>query len=203
MDHYHLFVLLAVMTVLSPGPGVVLTLSNSIRFGFRGAISGIFGVAFGTFAVAAVSATSLGLLLAVSTIAFSILKYVGAVYLIYLGIRLWCSNDHQANNEKNSQSTKNRRFVEGVTVQVTNPKAVFFFMSIFPQFIDYSVGFIGQFSLLVLTYSVLVVIIHMAYALIAESVRDGFNTPICCKALNKIGGGAFICFGVGLAGTNR
>ncbi len=203
MHHYFIFVSLAAITVLSPGPGVLLTLSNSIRFGFNGAVSGIFGVAFGTFLVAAVSATSLGLILAASTIAFSIMKYVGAAYLIYLGIKLWCSTDHIVSKKRALHGNKKWRFYEGVTIQVTNPKAVFFFMSIYPQFIYYSTEFVGQFSVLVLTYSVLVVIIHMTYALMAESARDWINTPKCSKVFNKIGGGTFICFGVGLATSNK
>lgn len=202
MNHYSLFVSLAAITVLSPGPGVLLTLSNSIRFGFNSAFCGILGVAFGTFAVAAFSATSLGFILAVSTIAFTIVKYIGAAYLIYLGIKLWGSNDHKTVSRKGAQS-KGRCFFEGITIQVTNPKAVLFFMSIFPQFIDHSDDFTGQFSALVLTYSLLVIVIHMAYALIAKSMRDWISTPRISKIFNKIGGGAFICFGVGLATAKR
>ncbi len=77
-----LFLLIATATVFSPGPGVILTLTNAIRFGVSGAIGGILGIAFGTFIVAGVSATSLGIILATSSVAFSIMKYIGAAYLI-------------------------------------------------------------------------------------------------------------------------
>ena len=80
MENYLLFFIIAVATILSPGPGVILTLTNAIRYGFSGAMGGILGIAFGTFIVAGVSATSLGVILATSSIAFSIMKYLGAAY---------------------------------------------------------------------------------------------------------------------------
>lgn len=85
MEHYPIFLALAAVTVLSPGPGVLLTVSNSIRFGFTNTVSGILGIAFGTFAVATVSATSLGLILVASSVVFSIMKYVGSAYLTIPG----------------------------------------------------------------------------------------------------------------------
>ncbi|WHI49723.1 LysE family transporter [Microbulbifer sp. MLAF003] len=78
MESYILFFIIAVATILSPGPGVILTLTNAIRYGTSGAIGGILGIAFGTFIVAGVSATSLGVILATSAVAFSIMKYIGA-----------------------------------------------------------------------------------------------------------------------------
>ena len=89
MDNYHLYLLIALITVASPGPGVILTLSNAIRYGVRSALSGMLGIASGIFMKSVLSATSLGILLASSALAFTILKYIGAAYLIYLGIKLW------------------------------------------------------------------------------------------------------------------
>lgn len=86
---YLLFLLMATATVLSPAPGVVMTLTNSLRYEMQGTFSGILGISFGAMIVTGVSATSVGFLLAASAPAFTILKLVGAAYLIYLGIRLW------------------------------------------------------------------------------------------------------------------
>ena len=91
METYLLFVIIAAITVLSPGPGVILTLSNAIRFGFSGAVGGILGIAVGTLIVAIISATGVGVILATSVMIFTIMKYIGAAYLIYLGIKLWRS----------------------------------------------------------------------------------------------------------------
>jgi len=203
MDGYLLFSVIAIATILSPGPGVLLTLTNSIRYGVPGAVGGIFGIAFGTFIVAGVSATSVGVILATSTIAFTIMKYIGAIYLIYLGIKLWNSETPKMDNENKTTKNIKIQFLEGITLQVTNPKAVFFFMSIFPQFINYSSEFISQFILLVITYSSLVVIIHFMYAHLAKKARSWLSSPKGGKIVNRAGGGTFMLFGVGLATANK
>jgi threonine/homoserine/homoserine lactone efflux protein len=207
MENYLLFVLIAIITVLSPGPGVILTLTNAIRYGVSGTAGGILGIAFGTFIVAAISATSLGLILATSAIAFSVMKYIGAAYLIYLGVKLWRSPavkmDVTKTSTKASPKNIKRRFIEGLSLQLTNPKAVFFFMSIFPQFIDYSTAYTQQFVLLVVTYSLLVVVIHLLYAYLARSARTWLSSDKGGRIVNRLGGGTFMCFGVGLASASR
>jgi len=89
MENYILYIAIASATIASPGPGVVLTISNAIRYGFVGSASGIVGVASAMLCIAVISATSLAAVLSASATAFIILKYVGAAYLIYLGIRMW------------------------------------------------------------------------------------------------------------------
>ncbi len=204
MDHYLIFLALAAVTVLSPGPGVLLTVSNSIRFGFTNTMGGILGIAFGTFAVATVSATSLGLILVASSMAFTIMKYVGSAYLIYLGVKMWRSPVVKVDIKESVPTTKTKRFIEGTIIQVTNPKAVFFFMSVFPQFVDYTAeNVVGEFAALVFTYSILVIAIHVSYALMAKSAQYWITTPNGKRLVNKIGGGIFICFGIGLATASR
>lgn len=203
MDGYLLFSVIAIATILSPGPGVLLTLTNSIRYGTNGAIGGIFGIAFGTFIVAGISATSVGVILATSTVAFTIMKYIGAIYLIYLGVKLWNSPTPEMNTKNKTTKKLKIQFLEGITLQLTNPKAVFFFMSIFPQFINYSSEFIGQFVLLVITYSALVVIIHFMYAHLAKKARNWLSSPKGGKIVNRAGGGTFMFFGIGLATANK
>ncbi|WP_444959605.1 LysE family translocator [Microbulbifer sp. VVAC002] len=203
MESYLWFLLIAIATVLSPGPGVILTLTNAIRYGMSGAIGGILGIAFGTFIVAGVSATSLGILLATSTVAFSIMKFIGAAYLIYLGIKLWRSPAAKIDPKGVAIKSRKRQFSEGLTLQLTNPKAVFFFMSIFPQFVDFSSNHVGQFVLLVVTYSSLVVLIHLLYAHLAKSARSWLSSDKGGRMVNRLGGGTFMCFGVGLASAGK
>jgi len=203
MENYMLFVLVAFVTILSPGPGILLTLTNAIRYGFSGAIGGILGIALGSFIVAGVSATSLGVILATSTLAFSIMKYVGAAYLIYMGIKLWRSAPAMMHGDTVTTRSMSRQFVEGFTMQLTNPKAVFFFMSIFTQFIHFSGDYAQQFLLLVVTYSFLVVAIHFVYAYLAKTMRSWLSSEKGGRIINRFGGGTFICFGVGLASASR
>ena len=203
MESYLLFFIIAVATILSPGPGVILTLTNAIRHGVSGAIGGILGIAIGTFIVAGASATSIGVILATSTVAFSIMKFVGAAYLIYLGIKLWRSPTAKMDAKCLVKKSRTQQFLEGLTLQLTNPKAVFFFMSIFPQFVDLSSNYVGQFTLLVVTYSGLVVLIHLLYALLAKSAQSWLSSEKGGLMVNRLGGGTFMCFGVGLASASK
>jgi len=203
MTLYPVFLLVAATTVLSPGPGVVMTLTNSLRHGFRGTFAGIVGISFGTFAVAALSATGLGVLLAASATAFTVTKYVGAAYLVYLGIRLWRAPGVRIDAGATTAVGSGRRFLEGLTLQLTNPKAIFFFLSVFPQFVDHSRPGGRQFALLVLTYSALVVLIHSGYALTAERARGWLVSERGGRTLNRLGGATFMFFGAAMASARR
>jgi len=201
MENYLLFLLVATITILSPGPGVILTLTNTIRFGVSGAAGGIFGIAVGTFIVAGISATSLGVILTTSAIAFNIMKYIGAAYLIYLGIKLWRSKPPSLETNKTAIKSLKLQFFEGLTLQMTNPKAVFFFLSVFPQFIDFTSNYNQNFSLLVITYSSLVMLIHFIYASLAKKARAWLSSEKGGRSVNRIGGGTFMFFGVGLVAS--
>jgi threonine/homoserine/homoserine lactone efflux protein len=203
MKLYPLFLLMAALTVLSPGPGVVMTLTNSVRFGLKGTIGGILGISFGALVVATISATSLGILLAASAVAFTIIKFAGAAYLAYLGIRLWRAPAFQITETAQREAGFGKRFLEGLSLQLTNPKAIFFFLSVFPQFIDPEMDYFTQFAVQVLTYSSLVVVIHCLYALFAQSARTWLTSERVGTAINKTGGTILLFFGAALAFSKR
>lgn len=203
MKLYPLFVVMATATVFSPGPGVVMTLTNSLRYGLRGSLGGILGVACGSLLVALISATSLGVVLATSALAFTALKFAGAAYLAYLGVRLWRAPAFRFAEQQAHPASFGRRFIEGVSLQLTNPKSIFFFLSVFPQFIDASSGYAAQFSVLVLTYGTLVVLIHCLYALFAQRARGWLASERGGRTVNKAGGATFVLFGGLLATAQR
>ncbi|SDR95505.1 Threonine/homoserine/homoserine lactone efflux protein [Halopseudomonas sabulinigri] len=203
MDAYLLFLIITVATVMSPGPGVLLTLTNAIRFGVSGAIGGILGLAVGAFLIAGVSATGLGILLATSAVAFTVLKFIGAAYLIYLGVKLWRAPPAVIELRAAGRRTLPRQFAEGLGLQLTNPKAVFFFLSILPQFVTYDSAHVGQFALLVCTYSVVLVVVHLIYAALARTTRQWLASDSGGRLVNRLGGGTFMGFGLGLAATSR
>ena len=137
-------------------------------------------------------------MLAASALAFTVLKLAGAAYLIYLGARLWRSPPVPVASEQAHQASFKRRFLEGLSLQLTNPKAIFFFLSVFPQFIEGEAGFVRQFALLVLTYAALVVVIHTGYALFAHQARAWLTSERGGRTVNRLGGATFMCFGVAL-----
>lgn len=203
MTQYLLFLTMAALTVLSPGPGVVMTLSNALRFGVRGTVGGIFGIAFGALVVAAISATSVGVLLATSAAAFTIAKLIGAAYLLYLGVRLWRAPPFHFSPQATHEAGFARRFAEGLTLQLTNPKAVFFFLSVFPQFINASESYVPQFIRLVLTYSALVVVIHCGYAALAKRAKGWLTSERGGRVVNRAAASTFVFFGTVLALAKR
>lgn len=202
MAGYGLFLILATLTVLSPGPGVVLTITNALRHGWRGALPGIFGIASGAFIVAGICASSLGLILAASATAFTLLKYIGALYLLYLGIKMWRTQRFIPELQATSPRPW-RRFVEALSIQLLNPKAGFFFLAVFPQFIKPAGDYYSQFFLLVSSYSVLVVLVHCGYALMANGARGWLSSTQGARIVGKLSGITFLGFGVLMASASK
>jgi len=202
MHSYGLFVLFATLTILSPGPGVVLTLSNAVRLGWTGAVPGILGIASGAFVVAAVSATSVGLILSASATAFTVLKYTGAAYLLYLGFKSWRSDRFRTLQDVRP-SRPSYRFLEAASLQFLNPKAIFFFLAVFPQFIDTTQAFLPQFFKLVASYATLVILVHGSYALLANAAKGWLSSPKGSWLTAKVSGVTFAGFGLLMASATR
>ena len=215
MNQYLLYFVIVTITVASPGPGVILTLSNALRFGTKPALAGALGISLGILLIAIISATSLGVLLSTSALAFSIFKYMGAAYLIYLGIKLWRSPAIKLEKNTEDQSLAlqpqnqqcyrqyKHRFKEGLLVSVLNPKPIFFFMSLFPQFINHEQSYLLQFTYLTLTFCMMILVIHTIYILGANSIKTWLLSPKGSKTVNRAGGTVFVLFGFGLATSNR
>lgn len=213
MENYLIYVGIAIATIMLPGPAVMLTLNNAIQRGLLKTLAGILGIASAILLVAIISATSLGIVLASSAVAFNLIKLAGAVYLIYLGIKMFRSENASQTQVKGQGGSFVKCFIEGFLVSVSNPKAVIFFMSIFPQFIDSHQAYAPQFILLAVTFSVLVLIIHSLYAVFASfaksrllSSKETSSEETSSKGssvLNKISGGVFVSFGIGLAASSK
>ncbi|MEO9947198.1 LysE family translocator [Paraglaciecola sp.] len=203
MENYIIYVGVAIATILLPGPAVMLTLNNSIQRGLLKSFAGILGIALAILLVATISATSLGVVLASSAVAFTIIKVAGAAYLIYLGIKMLRSEVTNNTVIKGQEDSFLKCFMEGFLVSVSNPKAVIFFMSIFPQFIDLTQEYTPQFILLAATFAFLVMVIHTIYAVFASFAKSRLSSHRGSSILNKISGGVFVSFGIGLAASSK
>lgn len=203
MDNYLIYFSVAVITILLPGPAVMLTISNSIQRGLLKTFAGIFGIALAILLVAIVSATSLGVVLANSALAFNIIKIFGAIYLVCLGIKMFRNKELVTTQSCRKESTLLKCFTEGFLVSMSNPKAIVFFMSIFPQFIDVNKEYTPQFILLAITFSLLVIVVHSAYAISASFARSKLSSQRGSSILNKMSGSIFISFGFGLALSSK
>lgn len=197
MKLYPVFLLLASITIVTPGPGVLMTVTNAIERGFREAFHGILGLALGSVAIASVSATSLGVMLTTSPAAFATMKYLGAAYLALLGVRNWSAQAPVFETEPVQPG--GRRFAAGVTLQATNPQAIVFFLAVFPQFVDASREQIPQLTLLVASFGLLLVTIHSCYALLANRARAWLSADRSRLLVRRAGSVLFILFAVVLA----
>ena len=203
MQLYLLFILMATLTILSPGPGVLKSVTNSLNYGFKRAFIGVIGLSTGTFCVAVLSATSLGALLAASDTAFTVIKYFGAAYLIYMGIKLWRAPAFEFKDAAKEAISNKKLFAECFIFQLSNPKALVFFLSVFPQFIEHDRSYLGQFAALVLTFCLLLVLVHSIYALFAHKAKSWFTSAHGGRWANRVGGTAFIGFGLLLANAKK
>ena len=152
-----LFLFMETTLSLSPGPAVFYVVSHGIRGGMRRGLPATSGIITANAIYFALSATGLGALIAASGQFFTMVKWIGALYLVYLGIVALLSSKANApvqlTENKNRITDENRKhaFVGGLTLQLANPKALLFFLALLPQFIDPHVNILVQMSILAAT----------------------------------------------------
>jgi threonine/homoserine/homoserine lactone efflux protein len=175
IDTTNLFVFIAACLVLlvTPGPAVLYIVSRTLDQGYKVGIASALGLALGSLGHIALIAFGMAALLAASVTAFSVIKYAGAAYLIFLGIRRLIQKPLANPNSKCSTSgTAVRAFWQGAVVNLLNPKAILFFLAFIPQFVDVSRGHIRwQLVILGLIFTTLGVLSDSVYVLLAGSLR--------------------------------
>jgi Putative threonine efflux protein len=199
------FVAASIALLLIPGPTVLLVLSYAISQGKRVAIATVGGVALGDFIAMSASLAGLGALVLASATLFTVLKWVGAVYLIYLGIKLFRSDSTASldNLEKVTQTSASSVFGHATAVTALNPKSIVFFIAFVPQFIVVDSPLLPQFAILVVTFVGLASINALAYALLADKLRAKIAKPSVLTWFSRLGGSALIAMGVATAAFKR
>ncbi len=202
INDYLIYVTLAITVTAIPGPAVVLTIKNSLRYGYKAAIANIFGNFTAMIILASLSALGLGALILASTSLFATLKILGCIYLVYLGAKAWRTPQIKEDKQHQIQGKNKREFAavfkEGFGVGISNPKAIAFFTALFPQFIDPSRTFIPQFLTLIMTIEGISFFILTGYALLSSLVSAYFAKEKTMIFFNKLTGAAFIGFGVAM-----
>lgn len=201
-----LFFPLAVMIALTPGPNNFCALNNGIRQGVGAALFGTIGrvLAFAIFLT--ISAVGLGAMLLASETAFSVLKWLGAAYLFWLGWKAWRSQDagHLATDDsqvppRSLRSLATQEFLLGIS----NPKAMLLFAAIFPQFINPAKPAAHQFLVLGATYLAAEFVSAAVYGAGGRQLRRFITTPRGARRLNKATGGFFAGAGGLLLAAHR
>lgn len=199
------FLAAAVVIAVSPGPGAVLSMATGLRHGFAGALRAIAGLQTALLIQLAIVGLGLGAVLAASTLAFTLLKVVGAGYLVWLGVRKWRApveaGDAPA-GEMPSHGSKGL-YLQGLLVNLSNPKAIIFMVALVPQFIDARAPQLPQFAIIALTMVATDTVVMSCYALLAGRCRRWLNSPRMLRAQNRLFGGMFVAAGSVLAASSR
>jgi threonine/homoserine/homoserine lactone efflux protein len=198
------FVVASTVLLLIPGPTVLLVIGYALSDGRRSAFSVLTGVALGDFVAMSLSVLGLGALLAASATAFTVLKWVGAAYLVYLGIMMWRRPPQPAEDLANPhRSSDLAKLGHAFAVTVLNPKSIAFFVAFVPQFLSPAVPMSAQVPVLVVTFVGLAVATNFAYAMAAGTLRERVREPRILRALNRIGGSVLIGAGIATATLRR
>lgn len=187
----------------TPGPNMLLAMTHGIHHGLEKTFSTMLGLLAGLAVILSVSLGGLGAVLLASSHAFELIKYVGAIYLIYLGIKTWRAADGTLETDGRPDADSAwARFRIGVLVALSNPKAILFGVAFFPQFLDPQQAMAPQASILLLSFIVIETGWMCVYAgggaKLAQWLRQGTRM----RWFNRLSGGAFVGAGV-LLGTFR
>lgn len=203
-----LFVATVFFVSATPGPNMLLAMTHGIRYGIRHTLPTMAGLLTALSIIMVGSAIGLGALVATSERLFSLVKYLGAAYLIWLGFKTWRSKPQLLEEQAEQITTTHAgspwvRFRTGFLVAMSNPKAFIFFTALFPQFMNTHQPQGPQLMILAGTFYVIESSWQFAYAAGGAHLRTWLNTHVRLKWLNRFAGGSFMAAGVALSTVNR
>jgi threonine/homoserine/homoserine lactone efflux protein len=200
------FAAMAAVVIAIPGPTTLMVTGHAMSSGTRVALASLLGVALGDFTAIAASVLGFGAVLAASAEAFTLLKWIGAAYLIYLGIRLWRAPAVPLGAAAGGQGGRRsirRAIAESFSVTVLNPKGLLFFAAFLPQFIDPHQPTLPQVVVLALTFEVLAASSLLAYIFMMVRARRMMDSPRAIRIMNRAGGTMLIGAGLLTASLKR
>lgn len=189
---------------LIPGPTVMLTISNSLRFGLRSGLITVGGAALALVCQLVVVGVGMASLLAMLADWFEWIRWAGVAYLVYLGVRQWLAKpDAERALDERPARRGRTSLLQGLMVTITNPKSLAFFAAFFPQFIDIGAPLALQLAMLSILFLVITVGLTLGYAGIAHRARRWFYGARRERLRNRISGSLLIAAGAGLALARR
>jgi threonine/homoserine/homoserine lactone efflux protein len=206
LDTFSVFALAAVGLLLVPGPAVTFLVAKSTDQGRAVGLASVVGLELGTMVHVLAAAVGVSAIVASSAVAFSAMKYVGAAYLIAVGLRMWFRGDdaapiHGEEPTSTSRDDLRRAFRQGVVVNVLNPKTALFFLAFLPQFVDPARGSAwSQLLVLGTAFVVLALCTDGAYALLASHAGSWLRErPTFARRRRLVTGGVYVTLGVAAA----
>lgn len=198
------FVLAAFVLLVIPGPTLIFVISQAIAYGRRTVLPLLAGVLLGDFTAMTLSLLGLGAVLAASALLFTILKWIGAGYLFYLGFKLWRTKPESGNVDTTPEEASGRSlFRRAYIITALNPKSIAFFVAFLPHFVNPQSPALPQFFILGTTFLVLAGINAGLYALFSGRLRDTVGSARMRKIFDRCGGTALIGAGLFTATMQR
>jgi threonine/homoserine/homoserine lactone efflux protein len=184
------------VVVAIPGPTNVMVMAYGFRHGTKPALFTAFGVVPGTVVAMILSFVGLGAILAVSSRLFLVMKWAGALYLIYLGVSLWRSTPSVDDSPHAEGVSYGRICLHAFTVSLLNPKGIIFYTAFMPQFISPEDPMLRQMLILALTLVAIAIPTNIAYALLSGKLRSFIKRRKTLRAMNRTGGLLLVGAGV-------
>lgn len=198
LSTYLLYLAAVALLVLTPGPTMLMSMTNAIAHGAPKAMASASGSITAALGMILLSSLGLGAVLAASDTAFWVLKLVGGAYLIYLGVKTFRSSVSSFDlpvASAQSGVTKRQLYLQGLMVGASNPKALLFFAAFFPQFVDASLPWAPQFSVLTLTFVVFELSTLSLCTLFAARIAPWLRQAGRARVFNRVSGGLFASMG--------
>jgi len=197
------FLLASLVLAVTPGPVVIYVVTRSLVQGRRSGLVSVAGVALGNLGNALAASVGLAALFAISSIAFSVIKYAGALYLVYLGVQMLRASPDENSMAIPATVSLKRVFRDGFVVALLNPKTTVFFAAFLPQFLSAGVPPMVQGMVLGSLFVAIATITDSAYALAAGAAAPALRGNVIRRIGRRLGGGVFIGLGVftALAGS--
>ncbi|MEP6503591.1 MAG: LysE family transporter [Betaproteobacteria bacterium] len=189
---------------LSPGPGAIAAMSAGLNQGFRRGYFTVFGLVLGIWTQVIIVVAGLGAVIAASNTAFTVLKFLGAAYLIWIGIAQWRASDQPLVASTDAPVLTRRQLImRGWGINAVNPKGTVFMLAVVPNFIDLSQPLIPQYFIIMMSLSFTDLIVMAGYTALASRVLRALNEPHHVRIMNRTFGGLFVVAGTLLATFRR
>lgn len=206
---FEIWVLYAIGVVVlsaSPGPSSFLCVTNSISHGFKAGVATGFGSLTAIIGILTLSFVGLGAIVQSSELAFNIIKWIGAAYLIYLGIQAILSKQESFSALEGSKiktASFQKLYLSGFLVGASNPKAILFFSALFPQFIDPTGNLVEQYFVCASTFFAVEMVWLIFYSHLGNKASSWLFKSGSAKWFNRVTGGVFIAAGGAMSTLNR
>ncbi len=205
INNYLAYLLVAFLTITSPGAAILLAINNSMKHGLKATFLSSIGNILGLFILSLIAILGVGVLIKTSDAVFTFLKIGGGLYLIYLGINHMRAHKHFNITDKEEEIPFKSKevFTKGFLVAITNPKPILFFSAIFPLFMTKGYPIATQFFIMTFTFMFISLCSLMSYALLAKKAKMWFLDDKSVKKFYQISGIAFILMGIGMFFVNK